>query len=155
MERKQCKSSVCTTMSENDDKLKQWRIIKMYVLDRKIIDIERYNSYRKLNRITAYVMRFATNCRATETERKKELLRIDEIENAKFLWIRYTQVHGNWGGWGAWNRCPVTCGGGRQISNRACNDPSPLYGGSACSGNSKSSVAVLLNECQEMKYKSS
>ncbi|XP_063420614.1 uncharacterized protein LOC134705828 [Mytilus trossulus] len=28
---------------------------------------------------------------ATETERKKDLLRSDEIENAKFLWIRYTQ----------------------------------------------------------------
>ncbi|VDI03934.1 Hypothetical predicted protein [Mytilus galloprovincialis] len=56
-------------------------------------------------------------------------------------------VHGNWGGWGAWNRCPVTCGGGRQISNRACNDPSPLYGGSACSGNSKKFRSCATDEC--------
>ncbi|CAC5369421.1 unnamed protein product [Mytilus coruscus] len=53
-----------------------------------IIDIERYNSYRKLTRFTAYVMRFAANCRAMENKRKKDLLRIDEIENAKYLWIR-------------------------------------------------------------------
>ncbi|VDI65146.1 Hypothetical predicted protein [Mytilus galloprovincialis] len=58
-------------------------------------------------------------------------------------------VHGNWGGWGAWNRCPVTCGGGRQISNRACNDPSPSDGGSACSGNSKKFRNCAIDECPE------
>ncbi|XP_076116652.1 uncharacterized protein LOC143084129 [Mytilus galloprovincialis] len=61
--------------------------------------------------------------------------------------VKQRTVHGNWGGWGAWNRCPVTCGGGRQISNRACNDPSPLYGGSACSGNSKKFRSCATDEC--------
>ncbi|VDH93046.1 Hypothetical predicted protein [Mytilus galloprovincialis] len=85
-------SSVCTTMSENDDKIETMENNQNVCIGiGEIIDIERYNSYRKLTRITAYVMRFATNCRATETERKKDLLRIDEIENAKFLWIRYKQ----------------------------------------------------------------
>ena len=85
-------SSVCTTMSENDDKIETMENNQNVCIGiGEIIDIERYNSYRKLTRITAYVMRFATNCRAKETERKKDLLRIDEIENAKFLWIRYTQ----------------------------------------------------------------
>ncbi|XP_063399784.1 coadhesin-like [Mytilus trossulus] len=56
-------------------------------------------------------------------------------------------VHGNWGGWGAWNSCPVTCGGGRQISNRACNDPSPSGGGSACSGYSKKFRSCATNAC--------
>ncbi|VDI06559.1 Hypothetical predicted protein [Mytilus galloprovincialis] len=86
-------SSVCTTMSENDDKIETMENNQNVCIGiGEIIDIERYNSYRKLTRITAYVMRFATNCRAKETERKKDLLRIDEIENAKFLWIRYKQV---------------------------------------------------------------
>ncbi|XP_063436092.1 uncharacterized protein LOC134717532 [Mytilus trossulus] len=85
-------SSVCTTMSENDDKIKTMENNQNVRIGiGKIIDIERYNSYRKLTRITAYVMRFATNCKATETERKKDVLRSDEIKNAKFLWIRYTQ----------------------------------------------------------------
>ncbi|VDI57721.1 Hypothetical predicted protein [Mytilus galloprovincialis] len=85
-------SSVCTTMSENDDKIETMENNQNVCIGiGEIIDIERYNSYRKLTRITAYVMRFATNCRAKETERKKDLLRIDEIENAKFLWIRYKQ----------------------------------------------------------------
>ncbi|XP_071138753.1 uncharacterized protein [Mytilus edulis] len=85
-------SSVCTTMSENDDKIETMENNQNVCIGiGEIIDIERYNSYSKLTRITAYVMRFATNCRATETERKKDLLRIDEIENAKFLWIRYKQ----------------------------------------------------------------
>ncbi|XP_063417034.1 uncharacterized protein LOC134699358 [Mytilus trossulus] len=85
-------SSVCTTMSENDDKIETMEKNQNVCIGiGEIIDIERYNSYTKLTRITAYVMRFATNCRATETERKKDLLRSDEIKNAKFLWIRYTQ----------------------------------------------------------------
>ncbi|XP_063404420.1 uncharacterized protein LOC134687892 [Mytilus trossulus] len=85
-------SSVCTTMSENDDKIETMENNQNVRIGiGEIIDNERYNSCRKLTRITAYVMRFATNCRATETEQKKDLLRSDEIENAKFLWIRYTQ----------------------------------------------------------------
>ncbi|XP_063436301.1 uncharacterized protein LOC134717737 [Mytilus trossulus] len=85
-------SSVCTTISENDDKIETMENNQnLRIGIGEIIDIERYNSYRKLTRITAYVMRFATNCRATEAERKKDLLRSDEIKNAKFLWIRYTQ----------------------------------------------------------------
>ncbi|CAG2211371.1 unnamed protein product [Mytilus edulis] len=53
-------------MSENDDKIETMENNQNVCIGiGEIIDIERYNSYRKLTRITAYVMRFATNCRAS------------------------------------------------------------------------------------------
>lgn len=56
-----------------------------------IIDIDRYNFYKNTTPVKAYLVRFATNCRATKNERKKDLLRIDAIENAEYLKIIYTQ----------------------------------------------------------------
>ncbi|CAC5397488.1 unnamed protein product [Mytilus coruscus] len=58
-------------MSEDDDKIETMETDQnVYTTIGEIIDIERYNSYRKLTHITAYVMKFAAYCRATENERK-------------------------------------------------------------------------------------
>ncbi|KAK3095360.1 hypothetical protein FSP39_013702 [Pinctada imbricata] len=36
--------------------------------------------------------------------------------------------------WSSWGKCTVTCGGGSQIRERSCTNPTPQYGGADCSG---------------------
>lgn len=89
-------SRVCTTMSEDDVKIETTGTDQnVGTVIGEIIDTERNNSYRKLTHITAYVMRFAANCRVTKNERKKDLLCINAIENAKYIWITYRYTQGN------------------------------------------------------------
>lgn len=40
------------------------------------------------------------------------------------------------GGWSEWTESPCsrTCGGGVIIRERACNNPSPVWGGAFCEG---------------------
>ncbi|GIY13520.1 hypothetical protein CDAR_68362 [Caerostris darwini] len=44
------------------------------------------------------------------------------------------QVHGKWSNWQSWEQCSSSCGDGRQIRQRFCNDPSPRNGGKTCIG---------------------
>ena len=50
--------------------------------------------------------------------------------------ISVAPIHGNWGTFGVWSACSVTCGIGGQASVRVCNNPSPTNGGRKCSGRS-------------------
>uniref|UniRef100_A0A4W3GJX5 Uncharacterized protein n=1 Tax=Callorhinchus milii TaxID=7868 RepID=A0A4W3GJX5_CALMI len=43
-------------------------------------------------------------------------------------------VDGVWTPWGAWSVCDRSCGGGKAVRTRACSDPPPKNGGSACGG---------------------
>ena len=43
-------------------------------------------------------------------------------------------VDGGWSEWSSYGRCSRTCGGGRQIRTRLCNNPQPKNNGSTCSG---------------------
>lgn len=43
-------------------------------------------------------------------------------------------VNGGWSGWYTQSRCSVTCGRGVITYIRACNDPTPAYGGHNCHG---------------------
>ncbi|CAH1773733.1 unnamed protein product [Owenia fusiformis] len=45
-------------------------------------------------------------------------------------------IDGNWGGYGPWSDCTVTCGGGKKWRTRTCDDPAPAYGGADCTGSS-------------------
>ncbi|PFX32412.1 Hemicentin-1 [Stylophora pistillata] len=45
-------------------------------------------------------------------------------------------VDGRWTKWGAWEPCPVSCGGGIQLSKRSCTNPAPAFGGDDCEGDS-------------------
>ena len=41
-------------------------------------------------------------------------------------------VNGGWGDFGAWDDCPVSCGGAEHSRYRACDNPAPEHGGDDC-----------------------
>ena len=43
-------------------------------------------------------------------------------------------VDGGWGPWVEWSLCSSSCGLGTQTRFRYCDNPSPAYGGRACTG---------------------
>ncbi|XP_043936226.1 properdin isoform X2 [Protopterus annectens] len=63
-------------------------------------------------------------------------------EQRQCSWLPFCPVNGNWGPWGAWSDCPVTCGVGRQTRNRECNNPAPRHNGQPCPGSS-----ILYKSC--------
>lgn len=46
-------------------------------------------------------------------------------------------IHGLWSGWTEWSVCLADCGLGKQVRNRVCNAPTPMYGGMDCVGPSE------------------
>ena len=54
-------------------------------------------------------------------------------------------VDGNWTDWKAWEKCPVTCGGGIQSRRRTCSNPPPSNGGKDCEGS-----GVATRSCNEL-----
>lgn len=43
-------------------------------------------------------------------------------------------IDGNWSNWADFTPCSVTCGQGRKMRDRLCNNPAPQYGGKPCQG---------------------
>ncbi|XP_013419770.1 IgGFc-binding protein-like [Lingula anatina] len=43
-----------------------------------------------------------------------------------------SRANGNWGPWGSWEACSVTCENGTKSRRRLCNNPEPINGGLAC-----------------------
>ncbi|EDO39575.1 predicted protein, partial [Nematostella vectensis] len=41
---------------------------------------------------------------------------------------------GKWGAWSDWGSCSASCGPGKRIRTRECNDPAPKSGGKMCEG---------------------
>ena len=41
-------------------------------------------------------------------------------------------VNGHWGKWFAFGACSKTCGGGKELKKRLCNNPSSANGGLEC-----------------------
>ncbi|XP_053399566.1 uncharacterized protein LOC128556996 [Mercenaria mercenaria] len=56
----------------------------------QVINIEKYNKYFKLLRVTAYILRFISNCRNTQTKLTDELTTA-EFENAEIRWLKCCQ----------------------------------------------------------------
>ncbi|XP_071132834.1 uncharacterized protein [Mytilus edulis] len=56
-----------------------------------IMDLNRYGSYKRLLRITAYVQRFVSRCRKQHNSRQTGLLKPPEIQKSAELWIKHCQ----------------------------------------------------------------
>ncbi|XP_061195956.1 thrombospondin-2-like [Saccostrea echinata] len=56
-------------------------------------------------------------------------------------------VQGGWSSWGEWGTCSRTCGSGTKDRSRSCNNPSPMYGGNYCIGNSINTILCNTNNC--------
>lgn len=47
---------------------------------------------------------------------------------------QHCPVDGGWTRWAEWNDCSATCGNGTQQRSRSCTNPTPMYGGTDCVG---------------------
>ncbi|PAA54099.1 hypothetical protein BOX15_Mlig015709g1 [Macrostomum lignano] len=56
-------------------------------------------------------------------------------------------IDGAWTSWSDYSACSLTCGRGRQWSQRSCSAPEPQFGGKNCPGNSTRDRACLVTEC--------
>ena len=56
-------------------------------------------------------------------------------------------INGGWNGFSSWSSCSVDCGGGTQVQTRSCNNPTPAYGGSYCSGSPTETSTCNTHPC--------
>ncbi|XP_013408767.1 coadhesin [Lingula anatina] len=56
-------------------------------------------------------------------------------------------VDGGWGAWSGYSTCSKTCGNGRLVRSRECNNPAPQHGGQECTGMHKQKKRCTLKKC--------
>ncbi|WAR12731.1 HMCN1-like protein [Mya arenaria] len=56
-------------------------------------------------------------------------------------------VDGNWGEWSASGACSATCGDGRSVRTRDCDNPAPSNGGALCYGDAIVVSTCVVQEC--------
>eukprot|EP01006_Ploeotia_vitrea_P028294 TRINITY_DN6100_c0_g1_i1.p1 TRINITY_DN6100_c0_g1~~TRINITY_DN6100_c0_g1_i1.p1 ORF type:complete len:683 (+),score=94.83 TRINITY_DN6100_c0_g1_i1:114-2051(+) len=61
-------------------------------------------------------------------------------------------VHGNWGEWGPYSPCSVSCGVGQQTRKRQCNNPAPSDGGDQCDGSDTGKKKCTQPACPECTH---
>ena len=59
-------------------------------------------------------------------------------------------MDGNWGEWGSYGSCSVSCGAGSKARTRACNNPPAAFGGAACTGASSETDLCDNGVCREL-----
>lgn len=67
------------------------------------------------------------------------------ISDGTTVWDK--PINGGWSAWSGFGTCSVTCGGGTQSRTRTCSNPSPAYGGLACSGSTSESQSCNTHSC--------
>ena len=62
-------------------------------LSPELMDLSHYSSFLKVCRITAYVQRFIRNCRGRKTKMETKIgpLEVQEIKEARLMWIKSVQ----------------------------------------------------------------
>ncbi|CAM4304034.1 properdin isoform X2 [Caretta caretta] len=55
-------------------------------------------------------------------------------EDQSCIGLPFCPVHGGWSDWQQSSPCSVTCGMGRVMEKRLCNNPAPRQGGNTCPG---------------------
>ncbi|XP_023331390.1 A disintegrin and metalloproteinase with thrombospondin motifs 12 [Eurytemora carolleeae] len=58
---------------------------------------------------------------------------------------------GGWGEWSPWSACSESCGVGIAKSSRACDSPTPRFGGKYCSGNQQRFQVCELAPCSTFR----
>lgn len=61
-------------------------------------------------------------------------------------------VNGGWSLWSSWETCTVTCGNGKLIRNRFCNNPLPQHSGAYCNGTDYDELSCQLSLCPGKQY---
>lgn len=56
-------------------------------------------------------------------------------------------VDGNWGLWGSYGDCSVTCSLGVRTRTRTCSDPQPLFNGKQCEGTNVDNIQCDAGPC--------
>ena len=60
-------------------------------IDLKFTEISKFNSYSRLIRVTAYVIKFVSCLKNTQVRKDNLLLSPSELKNAKKIWIKFIQ----------------------------------------------------------------
>ena len=56
-------------------------------------------------------------------------------------------VNGHWSAWASWSKCTVTCGDGKKLRRRVCDNPEPANGGKDCKGHTVETRTCMLADC--------
>uniref|UniRef100_A0A6J0U262 Properdin n=1 Tax=Pogona vitticeps TaxID=103695 RepID=A0A6J0U262_9SAUR len=57
-----------------------------------------------------------------------------DLDHQECVGLPYCPQNGNWGSWKVTSPCSVTCGVGRVVEKRQCDNPAPKHGGMKCQG---------------------
>ena len=61
--------------------------------------------------------------------------------------IEFFFTDGGWGNWHLHKSCSHSCGWGKEIHRRYCDNPSPANGGRSCTGNKKKENDCKIVDC--------
>ena len=59
-------------------------------------------------------------------------------------------VNGGWSEWGSYGKCSTTCGTGKIMRRRICNNPPPRDGGLPCSGSEVQAAGCNVMACRKL-----
>lgn len=81
----------CIQGQSYEEEIQQTEKTDNKIMLSKLIPMENYSSFQKLQRITAYILRFIYNCQHRKENRYVEHLTVEEINKASLLWIKNPQ----------------------------------------------------------------